>query len=283
MSHHGYDTENIPSSEHLWIEHLSPLRRQMLRLFCFPYAGGGAHVFCNWQRHFPSEVDLCLVHLPGRGKRIAELPFTQFRPLLYNITNVILKHAQGPFALYGHSMGALISFEVARELRRRGCPMPQALFLSGRRAPTIPSREGPTFNLPHDQFVARLKKFNHASQQLLDDPELLALFLPLLRADFEVVDSYIYASEPPLPCPIHVYGGLQDEFVSADGLREWKQQTSSDCEYRTFPGDHFFIHSAADQFLRVLRSDVAACCKVALQTRSSFPDKDLTMPLVTPM
>ena len=269
MSQQRHNNENLPSSKHLWIEHLSPIRRRMLRLFCFPYAGGGAHAFFNWQRHFPSEVDLCLVHLPGRGKRIAEPPFTQFRPLLENITNVILQHAQGPFALYGHSMGALISFELARELRRRSCPMPQALFISGRRAPTIPSREGPTFDLPHDQFVARLKKFNHASRQLLDDPELLALFLPLLRADFEVVDSYIYAPEPPLPCPIYVYTGLQDKFVSEDGLREWRQQTSSDCEYRIFPGDHFFIHSAADEFLSALRSDVAACCELAPQTQSS--------------
>lgn len=268
MSQNGHSIEKLTAS-HLWIEHLSPIRRHALRLFCFPYAGGGAHVFSSWQQHFPSEIDVCLVHLPGRGKRLAETPFTRLRSVLDNITDVVLKHAQGPFAFYGHSMGALISFELTRELRRRGSPLPQALFLSGRRAPTLPGREGPTFNLPHEEFVARLKKFNHASRQLLDNPELLALFLPLLRADFELVDSYTYYPEPPLPCPINVYGGLQDEFVSADGLREWRQQTSSACEYRMFSGDHFFIHSASVEFLSVLRSDVVACCNALLQATLS--------------
>jgi medium-chain acyl-[acyl-carrier-protein] hydrolase len=250
--------EKSPAAEDLWVEHLSPIQGCALRLFCFPYAGGGAHVFCNWQRHFPPDIDICLVHLPGRGKRIGERPFTRLTALVDKLADIVFQDTRGPFALYGHSMGALISFELARELRRRNRGAPQGLFLSGRRAPTASSREGPTFNLPHDEFVAKLKRFNHTSGQLLEEPELKALFLPLLRADFELVDSYTYYPEDPLPCPISVYGGLQDEFVSLDGLREWKQQTSSICETRLFAGDHFFIHNLANDFLNVLRRDVLA-------------------------
>lgn len=242
----------------LWVEHLSPARGQSLRMYCFPYAGGSSHVFRIWQRHLPEQVDMCLVHLPGRGRRLSERPFTRLKPLVETIADVLFNESPIPFVFYGHSMGALISFELARELRRRRSTGPRQLFLSGRRAPTVPSPEGPTFNLPHDEFIAKLRRLNGTPHELLEVPEATELFLPLMRADFELVDTYAYEAEDPLSCPITAYGGLEDELISLESLREWQKQTYAACRQRMFPGDHFFIHYPGNTFLTALRNDVMA-------------------------
>lgn len=237
------------------MEHLS-FAPCVFHLFCFPYAGGSAEIFRHWQRHFPAEIDICLVHLPGRGRRSAQAPFTKLGPLVERIADVIANEARQPFAFYGHSMGALISFELARELRRRRANVPRHLFLSGRQAPTAPRFEGSTFDLPLDQFIAAVKKLNGTPHELLDDCELRELFLPLLRADFEIVDTYVYQSEEPLSCPITVYGGLRDDYVSLERMREWQKQTVATCKAKMFAGDHFFIQHPTNNFLGVLRLDV---------------------------
>jgi len=224
-------------------------------MFCFPYAGGASDVFRGWRRHFPAEVDICLVHLPGRGKRMGERPFTRLNVLVEEIADVICAESPDPYVLYGHSMGALISFELARELRRRHSIGPRQLFLSGGRAPTMP-RESLTFNLPDDEFIAKLRRLNGTPPELLDVPDARDLFLPLLKADFEVVDTFVYQAEEPLSCPITAYGGLDDEFVSLEDLREWQKQTSAVCKQHMFPGDHFFIHKSQSAFLSALRKDV---------------------------
>lgn len=239
-----------------WVEHLSPGQNHQLRIFCFPYAGGSAQVFRTWQRLFPAEVDVCPVQLPGRGKRISEPPFTSIQSLAKAIADAIFNSSLVPFVFFGHSMGALISFELARELRRRGSVGPQHLFLSGRRAPTAPDPDSPTFNLPHDEFIAELRRLNGTPPELLSIPEATELFLPLLRADFEMVDTYVYEDEEPLAYPITVYGGLGDESVSRDSLREWQKQTTATCKERMFPGDHFFIHNPKSELFTVLPMDV---------------------------
>lgn len=213
-------------------------------------------MFRNWQRFFPARVEVCPVHLPGRGKRIKEPPFTKVESLVQAIADAVFENPPGPFVFYGHSMGALISFELARELRRRGSIGPRHLFLSGRRAPTVPDRERITFNLPHDEFIAELKRLKGTPPELLTVPEAAELFFPLLRADFEIVDTYVYADEEPLSCPITVYGGLHDEFVLREHLHEWHKQTSAICQERMFSGDHFFIQDEKSEFFNVLLSDV---------------------------
>jgi len=239
-----------------WLEHLSPVQGHRLRMFCFPYAGGNAHVFRLWQRHYPANVGVCPVQLPGRGRRMNEPPFTRIKALVKALADAVFSGSQAPFVFYGHSMGALISFELARELRRRGLAGPRQLFLSGRRAPTVPDNEGPIFNLPHDQFIAELKRLNGTPPELFELSEVTELFFPLLRADFEMIDTYTYESEAPLSCPITVYGGLQDEDVSPEALRDWKKQTTGTCEQRLFPGNHFFIQDPKNEFHAALRRDV---------------------------
>jgi medium-chain acyl-[acyl-carrier-protein] hydrolase len=149
-------------------------------------------------------------------------------------------------------MGALISFELARELRRRGQPAPLALFLSGRGAPQIPDPDPPTFNLPEPEFIAELRRLNGTPKELLDSPELKEFFLPTIRVDFELVETYEYEPGATLTCAICAYGGLQDTSVPAANLKAWQKQTSGPFKARMFPSDHFYIHNSAD-LLHALR------------------------------
>jgi medium-chain acyl-[acyl-carrier-protein] hydrolase len=256
---------SVDGSSRRWFESLSSAREKSLRVFCFPYAGGNTYVFRDWQRHFPPNIDLCLVHLPGRGKRIGEHLFTRIELLVQTIADLIMREPQPPYALFGHSMGALISFELAREFRRRGFTMPQRLFLSGRCAPTIPNERGPVFSLPDDAFIAEVKRLNGTPKEVLEHPDTRRLFLPVLRADLEIDDTYDYHPEEQLPCPITVYGGLQDQDISLESLRAWKQQTSGDYKLRTFPGDHFFIHNPEAGFVEAFQGDVLSTLRYPVQ------------------
>jgi medium-chain acyl-[acyl-carrier-protein] hydrolase len=249
---------SIPSydADALWFEHLSRTKTPSLRVFCMPYAGGSADIYRRWQRWFPQQVDICLVHLPGRGQRVREEPFTRLMPLVKAIAAHIEGEIKVPYALYGHSMGALISFELGRELRGKHRNSPAHIFVSGCRAPQWPKTEPPTFNLPHDQFIEELKRLNGTPREVLDDPKVMEVFLNILRADFEMVDTYEHHPKGRLSCPITVYGGLQDDDVSLESCRAWQEQTSASCKVQMFEGDHFFIRDHQSGFGWALRNDI---------------------------
>ncbi len=256
----------IHNADNRWFESLSTARGQ-LRLFCFPYAGGNAHVFRDWQRPFAPEIDVCLVHLPGRARRAGERPYTVMQPLVQELADVIRNKVDGRFAFFGHSMGALISFELARELRRRDQHGPAHLFLSAYEAPTVVRALPHTFNLPEQELLAAIKNLNGTPKEFFEYPEIQSLLLPLLRADFELTDTYSYAAESPLACGITVYGGEQDERATVKNLDPWRLQTSAECEIRVFPGGHFFIESQKAEFLRILRQDLLAAASMPADER----------------
>jgi medium-chain acyl-[acyl-carrier-protein] hydrolase len=168
---------------------------------------------------------------------------------------IIPAHTEA-YAFWGHSMGALISFELARELRRRGRAQPRALLVSGSKAPQVRESDPPIFNLPEPEFLAELRRLNGTPTEMLRDPETVKLFMPTTRADFQVVDTYLYQPEDPLACPIYAYGGLQDPYVPAESLSAWRKQTSSKFKARMLPGDHFFIHSSTEALFDALRRDL---------------------------
>jgi medium-chain acyl-[acyl-carrier-protein] hydrolase len=229
-------------------------------------------VYRGWQRWFPEQIDLCLVHLPGRGKRLKEQTFTQIIPLVKAIADRTGPEIDVPYALYGHSMGAVIAFELAHELFRRRCAPPQHLFVSGRRAPQCPRTEPTTFNLPHDEFIAELRKLNGTPREVLENPELIELFMDLLRADFEMVETYQYHPTERLSCPITVYGGLQDKEVPAESCHAWKEQTSASCKVKMVNGNHFFIRNPIPDFMAAFRSDVLSAVP-ASPTQESYDSK----------
>lgn len=232
-----------------WLTIPRPKPEAALRVFCFPYAGGGTHVFFSWTKKLTAPVELCLVELPGRGRRISEEPFSSMQPLVEAVTTALLPAlAEKPFALYGHSMGSLVSFELARQLRRTGAAMPVALLPSGGRAPQL-RQFGDSHTLSDDKFLKMLKKLNGTPQEVFDNEELLEFMLPVLRADFAVCDTYAHQDEPPLQCPIIAFGGTRDYGASGRALAAWSKLTTAHFQQHEFPGDHFFIRGTEAQFL----------------------------------
>ena len=168
----------------------------------------------------------------------------------------LLSYFDRPFAFFGHSMGAMLGFELARRLRASHRKGPVQLFLSGQRAPQLRGESRVTYNLPEPLFINELRRLNGTPAEVLEHPELMSLLMPLLRADFELVQTYSYEPGPPLSCPIVAYGGLEDEDVPREDLAAWREQTAAPFSMRMFPGDHFFLHSSKPLLLRQLSEDL---------------------------
>jgi medium-chain acyl-[acyl-carrier-protein] hydrolase len=237
-----------------WISFRKPAPETRLRLFCFPYAGAGALIFRTWSDGLPADVEVCPVQLPGRGTRSSERPFTHLSTLVEALAEALAPLLDKPFAFFGHSLGALVSFELARRVRSRYGVNPSRLFVSAGRAPQIPRRGPAIHTLPEKEFLAELRRLNGTPSELLEHRELMELMLPLLRADFALFETYVYASEPPLGCPISAFGGLQDRRVQDSDLEAWRTQTSKEFSLQMFPGDHFFLSQPA--LLRVLAEEL---------------------------
>ncbi len=233
-----------------WVRRPKPNAQARLRLFCFPYAGGAASVFRGWPEHLAPDIELFPIQLPGRENRIGEPLFRRLDLLVTRLTEVLLPFMDRPFAFYGHSMGTLIAFELARELRRRQCSGPICLLVSGRCAPHIPDPELPLHRLADDEFREGLRCYNGTHEAVLNNSELMELFVPLLRADFELCETYEYKDEAPLECPISAFAGIDEP--CRDMLGEWRKQTVSDFDSELFSGDHFFLNTGRAKFVSVL-------------------------------
>ncbi|MBI5302094.1 MAG: thioesterase [Chloroflexi bacterium] len=241
-----------------WFAHSHPVPQARLRLFCFPYSGSNAALFHAWQDDLPLDIEVCPVQLPGRGTRIGEPPFTRLASLVHATANALLPHLDKPFALFGHSLGALLSFELARYLRRYHHVSPVHLIVSGHGAPHIPDRNPPIHKLPDAEFIAQLREFKGTPAEVLENAELLQIVLPVLRADFEACETYTYSPDARLDCSISAFGGLDDEYVSRKEIEEWRAQTTAVFLVRMFPGDHFFINTARASVLRMVGQELAS-------------------------
>jgi medium-chain acyl-[acyl-carrier-protein] hydrolase len=228
-----------------------------LTLICFPYAGGGASVYRGWPGPLRPDVDVVAAALPGREARFSERPIAQLRPLVEQMTRELLPRMGAPYALFGHSMGALLAFEVAREMRRRGGPAPTCLIASGHRAPHLPDRDPPIHALPDEEFVEELRDYGGTPEQVLAEPELMELLIPLLRADFSVCETYQHQEEAPLDCPLWALGGTDDERVTQDELEAWCAHTRGEFRAVHMPGGHFFLNEQRAEVLAIVREALA--------------------------
>ena len=221
-----------------------------VRLFCFPYAGGAASVFHAWSHGLPPAVEVCSVQTPGRESRMKERPFARLKPLVEAISPELTPYLDKPFAFFGHSLGARMCFEVARQLRRMQIFGLTHLFASASYAPQLP--DPPLHDLSDSEFLKEITRFNGIPEEALKYPEPIELILPTLRADCEANETYVYSPEPPLTHPISVFGGVQDRDVSQEALEPWRDQTNSPFSLQMFPGDHFFINTAQPQLLQAI-------------------------------
>jgi medium-chain acyl-[acyl-carrier-protein] hydrolase len=224
-----------------WLVGRTPPTVAAARLFCFPYAGAGAYTFATWQQQVPGYLHVYGVQLPGRENRMAERPLSDTDEIVGQVAPVIARQGDRPFALFGHSVGAAIAFEVARWLRRQGGPQPAALFVAGRRAADLPMRDPPLHGLPDAEFIDGVCRFGGTPPGVLDDPDLVELFLPALRADITAAETYQYLPEPPLACPIVAMQGAADGSVLEYEVAGWDRHTTAGLRRHDFPGGHFFI------------------------------------------
>jgi medium-chain acyl-[acyl-carrier-protein] hydrolase len=227
-----------------WLVRPRPDPEARLRLVCFPFAGGGASLYRRWPDGLPPSVEVCAVQPPGREERFREPAYRSLPPLVAAFLDAAGPVLERPFVLFGHSLGALVAFEVARALRREGRPGPLHLFVAGRIAPQLTSRRRPAHDLPDAEFRAELRQLQGTPTAVLDHDELMQLLAPLIRADFAVVETYAYRDGPPLDCPITALGGTEDPWVNREELEAWRSQTTAAFDCRQLPGNHFFIQSA---------------------------------------
>ncbi len=235
-----------------WIKFPPSNPQTKYRLFCFPYAGGGTKIFRQWPDQLSKTVEVCSIRLPGREQRIREKLITKLDFLLETMTPYLLPYLDKPFAFFGHSMGALISFELARYLVKNEGLCPWHLFISGYGYPKAKHRNSPIYNLPEALFIEEISRLKGTPQAVLEEEELMKLLVPIFRADFSILETYIYQDFPPLTCPITVFGGLEDERTNEEELQAWCQETKKSFSLNMFPGDHFFIHSQESNILPII-------------------------------
>jgi len=241
-----------------WIAGPSHGSTPALRLFCLPYVGGAAWTFEPWRGLLGEDVELCTVELPGRGSRMREPAFSRMGALVEALASAVTDELDVPYALYGHSMGSLVAFELARELRRRDLPEPQVLFASGGPAPRL-SGQRMAVHRPEvhratdEQVIARLLSLGGLPEEVMAEPALLKAFLPAIRADFAVFETYEYRPERLLGCPIVVLTGRDDAEVPPAHSLPWSRETTGPAEHRVLPGGHFFLRSAQEEVLAIVR------------------------------
>ncbi|MEV0296264.1 thioesterase domain-containing protein [Nocardia sp. NPDC050710] len=255
-------TPPAPPADRL-VLHRRPAAPALLRLFCWPFAGGKAASYTQWRTRLPDWVELCAVELPARQRHLGQTPIRRFGELVDAAVAQVVPLTDVPFAFFGHSLGALTAFEVARGLPAGVAP--EMLFLGGSVAPHLP-RPGRLSSLPDDQFLSAVGHYGGIPPEVLDTPEVMALFLPALRSDFEIFDDYRFVPHPPPACPVHLYGGRDDRQVAATQLEAWRDVLPGVRSTELLPGGHFFlsdqrdalVDSIADKLLAVRPNAVPA-------------------------
>jgi medium-chain acyl-[acyl-carrier-protein] hydrolase len=234
-----------------------------MRLFCFYYAGASASIFRSWDEAMPDGIEVVAVQLPGREYRLDEPLLTDMDEIAPLVAEIL--PLDKPFVFFGHSMGVLLGFEVARLLREQGLRQPEMLIASGRNAPQFKWRDAGMQLLPEDEFVAALIAYKGIPESLVENAALLDLVLPRIRADLTVSAQYHYVEKEPLKCPIVVFVGNQDELSTEAGLNGWLTQTTAEVRYFRFAGNHFFLHSAEQLLLSRIAEELT---KLMLTNRS---------------
>ena len=227
-----------------WITRPNPNPHAQLRLFCFPYAGGSASAFRDWAKALPAEIELCPIQLPGREERLKEELFTDLSILVNALLPELRPQLDKPFAFFGHSMGAMISYEVVRQLQQHDDPLPLHLFLSSRAAPQIVNNSTSLRFLPDQEFIDELQRlYDAVPEAIQQSKELQELFLPILRADVALLETHNWVSGATLKCPISVFGGEQDRSINHAALAAWSKQTDAKFAQHMFSGGHFYLNN----------------------------------------
>ena len=241
-----------------WLQRPVGTLAPAVRLFCFPFAGAGPSAFRGWSPNLPAAVEAVFVHLPGRESRLREPSVPDLLKLARKIADAMMPLSDRPLALFGHSLGGLIAFEVARELRRRQLPAPLRLFVSACRAPHLPPPFSPLHELDVDELLRQVNERYDGSvpREVIEDVELRELLVPALRADFAALETYRHQPELPLDCPITAFGGGRDRTLAHDAVEPWSVHTSREFRHRIVEAGHFYLQTARERLIDHIVEDL---------------------------
>ncbi len=228
-----------------------------MRVFLFPFAGGNASAFLPWQASLGPSLELRVAQLPGRGARMFDPPLADLDELVARLARAVAGLADRPFLFFGHSVGALLAFETARQLRRTGGPLPAALWVSGAEGPRTRVLLQHLHQLEEAELIEALRDYRGTPGEMLDNQELMELVLPAIRADFALSERYAYRPEPPLELPISVLLGDADEYVVPERAAGWAAETSYPITEHRFAGDHFFLNEHRQAIAALIADSVA--------------------------
>ena len=245
----------VPTDNGAWIRRFHPAPDAPTRLVCFAHAGGSASYFYPVSQALSPSLDVLAVQYPGRQDRRAEPAFEDVPRLVDALVDEVAVWADRPLALFGHSLGATVAFEVARRLQARGTEV-SALFASGRRAP---SRHRPAWvhEGDDDALIGEMLKLEGTDAQMLTDPELVRMILPALRADYKAAETYRYRPGPPLTCPVYALTGDADPQVDVPDAESWREHTTGPFALHVFSGGHFYLNRHAPQVMALIRRHAA--------------------------
>jgi surfactin synthase thioesterase subunit len=230
---------------------------QQLTLIALAHAGGSAKALVHFRRYLPETIQLLPVDLPGRGSRFSEPLMAARGPLIEKLAGELARDLRRPYAMFGHSLGGMLAFELAHALMRRGCAAPRALCIAAAPAPCSQRRRRPRETWQSDEaLMSTLRNMGATPPELFQHAELLELFLPVVRADFELCEDVPEKPLGPLPCPIHVYAGSRDN-IGLPPLEAWRSATTHTQTLTTFEGDHFFVRTHASELCATITTHVA--------------------------
>ncbi|MFD5539345.1 thioesterase II family protein [Streptomyces sp. NPDC127079] len=237
----------------LWIKRPRPLPDARARLICVPHGGGGPSSFARWIPELAPDIEVCLVHLPGRESRLRDQPLDDMHLIAQRVAEALGPVLDRPFAFLGHSMGAVIAYETAQLL-----PIaPNHLFASASSAPHHLEEEPPVSHLPDEEFLAEVRRaYDGIPEAVWQDADLMRLMLPSIRADFAAYENYRWRHPGRLACPITAMGGDADPLVPVDSLTRWAELTSVEARVQVFPGGHFYLADERAAVQRLIRESL---------------------------
>ena len=240
-----------------WFKKYSYTNNPKLRAFCFPYAGGSANIFSGWSDHLPSNIDLFAIQAPGRGRRFGEKAIECLETKVKTLFKEIIPYADVPFIFIGHSNGALVAFELARELQKSGNNNLKHIVLSAKRAPQLSDIRPPIHKLPQQEFIARLREYEFTPEEVLANEDFMEAFSPMLRADFSISETYHYIDTPKLESNATIFWGKHDKDVPFHDILQWKSVIEGHIDFVEFAEGHFFIHKQEQEFLKNINAIIS--------------------------
>ncbi|MBT3706382.1 MAG: thioesterase [Proteobacteria bacterium] len=228
-----------------WITCPEPKPEADLRLFCLPFAGGGASIYRAWSHGLGPKYEVCPIQLPGRENRAGTSAVSDSKHLAEMIASQMSLYLDKPYLVYGHSMGGLLAYEALKQLENAGHALPKTAFIGAHRAPHLPPRRSSMIGLSDHDFIQKISSFGGFEKEVLDSQELIQFILPTLRADFSVCDGYQYHPYQPLDCPLVVFSGTDDPEVPPSDMDEWGQHSIYPLQHISLPAGHFFLKTHA--------------------------------------